>query len=257
MDRVRDKALGRFLDRGALKRWSDLARAAEQMDLSELRALHARAAGLRQRVDRALRVAEDRLALPRVGSSAIQKPLHSDWAWRPPAWRHRMPEPGAAGIETRAELGEALTLFHDCRISELSFRQVRNRRAEDLAPFGLRLDVFRFDGSFLSLALDLPPEGLRDLSRHHILRADVTVETETPLEVFLRMNVRHGPNVEQVVRELPMDAPAMTAEFDLDYTGLGERTATGAWLDLIFEGPEMNQITLRDLTLSRRPRAEF
>jgi hypothetical protein len=29
------------------------------------------------------------------------------------------------------------------------------------------------------------------------------------------------------------------------------------WIDLIFEGPEMNQITLRDVTLSRRPRAEL
>jgi len=30
-----------------------------------------------------------------------------------------------------------------------------------------------------------------------------------------------------------------------------------ALIDLIFEGPEMNQVTIRDLTLSRRPRAEF
>ena len=28
------------------------------------------------------------------------------------------------------------------------------------------------------------------------------------------------------------------------------------WVDLIFEGPEMNQIILRDVTFSRRPRAE-
>jgi hypothetical protein len=29
------------------------------------------------------------------------------------------------------------------------------------------------------------------------------------------------------------------------------------WLDLIFEGPQMNQITLLDLTISRKPRAEM
>jgi hypothetical protein len=28
-----------------------------------------------------------------------------------------------------------------------------------------------------------------------------------------------------------------------------------AWIDLIFEGPEMNEIILRDMTFSRRPRA--
>ena len=29
------------------------------------------------------------------------------------------------------------------------------------------------------------------------------------------------------------------------------------WIELIFEGPQMNQITLRDITFSRRPRAEL
>jgi hypothetical protein len=28
------------------------------------------------------------------------------------------------------------------------------------------------------------------------------------------------------------------------------------WIDLIFENPQMNQVTIRDLTLSRRPRAD-
>jgi hypothetical protein len=29
------------------------------------------------------------------------------------------------------------------------------------------------------------------------------------------------------------------------------------WIDLIFEGPEMNQIVLRDLTFGRVPRADL
>jgi len=29
------------------------------------------------------------------------------------------------------------------------------------------------------------------------------------------------------------------------------------WLDLIFESPEMNQVTIRDLTFCRYPRAEI
>ncbi len=39
-------------------------------------------------------------------------------------------------------------------------------------------------------------------------------------------------------------------------SALDERRIDRAWLDLIFEGPDMNQITLSDVTLSRRPRAE-
>ena len=46
-------------------------------------------------------------------------------------------------------------------------------------------------------------------------------------------------------------------EFDLAYSNLNEKRIERAWIDLIIEGPNMNQIVLRDLTFSRRPRAEL
>ena len=46
-------------------------------------------------------------------------------------------------------------------------------------------------------------------------------------------------------------------EFDLTYTKINEKRVEKLWIDLIFEGPEMNQIILRDVTVSRRPRAEL
>ena len=46
-------------------------------------------------------------------------------------------------------------------------------------------------------------------------------------------------------------------DFDMAATRLNEARVERAWLDLIFEGPEMNAITLRDVTMSRRPRAEL
>jgi hypothetical protein len=79
---------------------------------------------------------------------------------------------------------------------------------------------------------------------------------EKPLEIFARLNIKHGPNTEQVVRELPLNEKVPMVEFDLAYTKLNEKRIDNMWLDLIFEGPQMNQVTLRDLTLSRRPRAE-
>ncbi|MFN6978330.1 MAG: DUF6478 family protein, partial [Gemmobacter sp.] len=66
-----------------------------------------------------------------------------------------------------------------------------------------------------------------------------------------------GPNVEQVVQELPRDQQEAAVEFDLAYTRINEKRLEKAWIDLIFEGPEMNQIILRDITLVRRPRAEL
>ena len=80
---------------------------------------------------------------------------------------------------------------------------------------------------------------------------------EKPLEIFARLNIKHGPNVEQIVRELPLNAAEVAVEFDLAYTKINEKRVEKIWVDLIFEGPEMNQIILRDVTLTRRPRADL
>jgi len=160
-------------------------------------------------------------------------------------------------VQTQARLGREVTLFHDCAQSEITLRQLRNTREADLAAYGLRLDVFKFDGSYLSLAIDLPEASCEGLRRKHLVRIDSIVEMEKPLEIFARLNIRHGPNTEQIVRELPLHEEEIRVEFDLAYTKLNEKRVDRMWLDLIFEGPEMNQVILRDLTFSRRPRAEM
>ncbi len=119
------------------------------------------------------------------------------------------------------------------------------------------MDVFRFDGSFLSLAIDLPDDAVQGLKLRHLIRLTMIVEMEKPLEIFARLNVKHGPNLEQIVRELPLADQEVMVEFDLAYTRMNEKRVEKLWIDLIFEGPEMNQIILRDVTLTRRPRAEL
>ena len=162
-----------------------------------------------------------------------------------------------SSVPGRSQICDGATVFHDCRRTELTVRQIRNTRESDVAPFGFRMDVFKFDGSFLSLVLDLPPEVAQGLKLRHLIRLDVIVEMEKPLEIFARLNVKHGPNVEQIVRELPLNEEEVMVEFDLAYTKVNEKRVEKLWLDLIFEGPEMNQIILRDVTVSRRPRAEL
>ena len=152
-------------------------------------------------------------------------------------------------------LGHEATLFHDCARSELTLRQLRNLREADLAPYGVRMDVFKFDGSFLSLVIDMPKASIAGLKKDHVIRIDTIVEVEKPIEIFARLNIKHGPNTEQFVRELPLYEENVMVEFDLAYSNLNEKRVEKAWLDIIFEGPEMNQVTLRDLTFSRRLRA--
>ncbi len=248
--------LTQLKDRRTLRRWNQAIGAADKIDPTALKHLRTRARALAARVNRVIQIADGRLQLPLAGEASIRRPMHSDWAWRPALWTVPITPPGLAAVASKTSFGDEAKLFHDCGLSELTIRQLRNTRAEDVAPFGLRLDVFRFDGSFLSLVLDIPEEGIADLGRRHILRLDIRVETERPLEIFGRLNIRHGPNVEQIVREFERSDGELMIEFDVAASRVNEKRVDRAWVDLIFEGPDMNQITLRDVTMSRRPRAE-
>lgn len=248
--------LGKLLFNRSLRRWARVADAAGRTQISALRKQRGNARRLLVHLNRFVHVADNRLALPLIGSQAIQKSHDSDWAWRPEAWSGPLPVQGMASVPSKSMLGREISLHHDCDLSELSLRQVRNTREADLAPYGMRMDVFRFDGSFLSLVIDFPEASVAGLRRKHLIRLEPIIEMEKPLEIFARLNIKHGPNTEQVVRELPLNDKVPMVEFDLAYTKLNEKRVDSMWLDLIFEGPEMNQVTLRDLTLSRRPRSE-
>jgi len=249
------KLLDTVLHRRMMRFWRKTARTAPAMSLDELRRIRARGARLSHFLQEALAVADHRLSLPVVGSSAFPRPHGTDWAWRPEVWRLPLPALGMASVQSGSMLGREMTMFHDCAHSELSLRQVRNTRKADLAPYGLRMDAFAFDGSFLSLVIDLPQEATEGLAKRHIVRLDTIIEMERPLEIFARLNIRHGPNTEQIVRELPPSKVETTVEFDLAYSNLNEKRIERAWIDLIFENPAMSQVTLRDVTFSRRPRA--
>ena len=250
-----DSFLDKLVHRRVLRRWARAARQADKAQLGLLRGQRQQAQVMRTHLDRLIHTAETRLALPMVGSTSFPKPHDTDWAWRPELWRGPLPRPGMSSVQTKSMLGSEVTLFHDCAFSELTLRQLRNQREADLAPYGLRLDVFKFDGSFLSLVVDLPQQAVAGLKRTHLLRLDTIVEMEKPLEIFARLNIKHGPNTEQIVRELPLHEKNTMVEFDLAYSKLNEKRVEKAWLDLIFEGPEMNQVVIRDLTFNRRPRA--
>ena len=257
MPKSNETPLQRLAFKRLLSRWTKLADEADALDPHQLRQAGARARQLQKPLDEVLHKAEYKLTLPVIGSNAIQAPIGADWSWRPEIWRGPVRPVGAASVPTKTRIGSEATVFHDCTISELTFRQLRNTRPVDLAPFGLRMDVFGFDGSFLSLAIDLPAEATHDLRKRHVIGLDAIVEMEKPLDLFARLNIKHGPNTEQVVRELPVNNGEAVMEFDIAYTKVNERRVERAWVDLILKEPEMNQVVLRDLTFSRRLRSEL
>lgn len=245
----------------AERHWASATDRVGDLKPDKLRRLRDEARGLRDQLTRFLATADDRLDSANAAKSNLPRPSGSDWVWRPSLWRHALDTPGMVAAPSQTPLGYDVKLFHDCKISELSLRQIRNFREKELAPFGLRMDVFRFDGSFLSLVIDLPDAAITGLTKNAIIRATCTVVMEKPLELFARLNVKHGPNTEQILREIPVETPQspseVMAEFDLAYSNLNEKRIDKVWLDLIFEGPDMNEVILRDLTFSRRPRANL
>lgn len=257
MARRSGSILERIGHRSTLKRWRAAVLGAAEADLPRLRKQRKQARRLRHHLNELLYIAENRLALPAIDSNAISAPHDSDWIWRPELWRGPLPIPGLVSVETGAQMGAELTVFHDCAESELTLRQLRNTRKSDLAPFGVRMDVFRFDGSYLSVALDLPEPAVDGLTRAHVIRMEFLIEMERPLEIFARLNIKSGPNTEKIVRELPLTSGDRHVEFDLAYSKMNEKRIDKAWIDLIFEGPQMNQVVMRDLTFSRRLRAQI
>ncbi|MFW8594011.1 DUF6478 family protein [Cribrihabitans neustonicus] len=251
------RILDQLLHTRCLRHWRRAASGTAAAPLGELRRQRGQARALRAQLDDFLRGAEARLALPKMGSQAFPREQGTDWGWRPDLWCRPLAERGIASAAPATRLNGGVQLFHDCPRAELSLRQLRNTRPEDLAPFGLRMDVFEFDGSFLSLSIDLPAGAADGLTRGHLVQLGCALEAEHPLDIFARLNIEHGPNTEQIVRELPQPGQTQSAlvEFDLAYSRLNEKRTGKIWLDLIFEAPEMNQIVLRDLTLARLRRA--
>lgn len=249
--------LARLRHQSALRAWSVVADAAYGVDLPLLRQQRQRARQLKGVLDRLVHIADGRLARPRIGADVIERPSGTQWAWRPEIWRGPITPQGVAAPADKTPIGSQMRVYHDCKSSEITLRQIRNRNETDLAPFALRMDVFSFDGRFLSLVLDLPSDALAGMTRKQLVRLTANVKAEKEIELFARLNIKHGPNTEQLVGQLPVNQTDATVEFDLAYTDLNEKRIEKAWIDLIFEGPQMNQVVLHDLTLCHYPRASL
>jgi hypothetical protein len=237
--------------------WSQAADRAAETDPATLRAERGEARVMRRQIDRLIHAADHRLSLPALTSGLPPAPLGTDWAWRADAWRGALARPGLVASTGKVAISDDLMLYHDCPLGEIAVRQFRNGDERDRAPFGLSLDVFGFRGEFLSLAVKLPTEAIRDLKARHVVRLDALIDSDPAARGFARLNVRHGPNVAKLVSDLPGAQREALAEFDLSYAGVDDSRIEGAWLDLIFNNVGMTRIVLADLVLSRRPRAEL
>ena len=251
--------IDRILRQRAEAQWARLSESVSGLRAGRLGYLRDEAVMLRRNLDRFLRQSDQRLAVSRADLGDVALPGGTDWRWRPEFLSAAARPSGVAAPENAVRLGESVAVWHDCPHRALVLRQVQNAGATDLAAFGLRVEVLGFGGSFLSLSIDLPQEALEGLTRDHIIRLDSVIEAESGQQIYYRLNIGNGPNTEELLRHLGGIAPGQAShnvtEFDLALTQMNEKRLDKIWLDVIFEKPQMNAVTIREMILSRHLRA--
>ena len=242
------------------QKWSVLSESLRNGGRPPARSLREEAVKLYREIGTFLQLSDPRAIRVRQGLGRVVSRPGTDWAWRPGIMCGPVVPAGIAAPGAGQKLADEIAVWHDCEHRALILRQLQNRDAGDNAPFGLRLEVMAFTGSYLSLSLDLPADILDGLGKNHVIQLETAFQTEIPLTVYGRLNLVQGPNTEQVLRELRVLDGATSdysiGEYDLAYADLSDRPVEKVWLDLIFTSPYMNAVTIRDIALARYPRAE-
>lgn len=247
-------------------RWTKFAQ-----DLAELKARlnHLRPAELAQKQNEAEEYARRLTHIAQIAKNTLgQKarnhpaadyamPESAYWGYRPDAFVLPLECSAAVAIESPHDLTGGLKIFHDCAHPEIILRQYPIDDPAIASPYGLSLEVFRFDGSFLSMALDLPRDHAASLRLNDIIRVSLEMHMDYPIDLYARLNVIHGPNSEQMVRKMEWDQGCICAEFDMAYSKINDKRIEKVWIDLIFERPSMNLLKMHDFLVLRLARAEI
>jgi hypothetical protein len=178
------------------------------------------------------------------------------WRWRPAAWQHRLGDLALGPLPSGTRLAPDLRLFFESGAGVECFQIAADHRSgpgPGGAPaWALALDPGDFDGGYLSLVVEWPAAGLAGLGRSDVIEVAAIFDPAPPAGTFLRLNIRHGPNLTQVTEAVTANG---AVGFDLAYQAINDRQITETWLDLIVEAPPPRRLILRDLTVTRSPRA--
>ena len=146
-----------------------------------------------------------------------------------------------------------LRLFHDANLAEIG---VLRNRGTGGKP-GISVEIYAFDGAYLSFAIALPTEAMAGLRLSDLFRVELDMGVERQIGVSVRLNLRHGPNVERIVRRLDISSGERMVEFDISYTAFNPERSRDIWFDIIFDHPAMNRIDIHDMQILRRGRADI
>jgi hypothetical protein len=159
--------------------------------------------------------------------------------------------------QSGARLMPNTKVFFDDATCALIVQQFRNDISEGFAPYGVALELFQFEGSFLSLAIDLPDELYETFAKDELIGLSGAIFAERPAGFTVRLNIKHGPNTDQLIQAHDLNHSEIRAEFDLAHLNINVKRVEKIWLDLVFETPNFNRISVTDLAFYKRPRGEI
>ncbi|GHG14863.1 DUF6478 family protein [Paracoccus aerius] len=247
---------------GLDRRRPDWVRLAERLDRRPKPVdpdLREEAQRLHRHLSRFLQIS-DPWMLRKTGVAEDDLPPGTDWHWRPRLLCGQVSPRAVVAPENGHRLGEDAALWHDCPYNALILRQSARPRPGQAACYALQVEMMGNSCGFLSLALDLPGNALGGLGPERVLQLDTVMDAERAITIYARINLVQGPNTETMLRQLGHPAEGRGArrrvEFDLAYADLANRPIERAWLDLIFESPRLNAVTINDVLVSHHPRAQ-
>ena len=80
---------------------------------------------------------------------------------------------------------------------------------------------------------------------------------ERPAGFTVRLNIKHGPNTDQLIQAHDLNHSETRAEFDLAHLNINVKRVEKIWLDLVFQTPNFNRISVTDLAFYKRPSGEI
>ena len=132
--------------------------------------LRSRAADLRRSLDTVIMQADRCTDQLSQGKTQMKMPDDGDWGWRPDVFATRLGQMSSVVKSARHDVGKSIAVHHNDTDPELIVRQFKNMGSDDLAPYRLSVETYEFKGSFLSLAIDLPSEAAKGLTKTTFLK---------------------------------------------------------------------------------------
>jgi len=175
----------------------------------------------------------------------------AEWGYRAEPFELPMDPAAHAPVANQTKLSDDVSAFTDDPDALIALRQIATGEGQ---PFSVILDIQRLGGSFFSLAVGLGETAARGFTKSDLVGVHIDADFEQPTTPHVRLNLRSGPNTEQITRPY---VPGKAVDFDLFYLEFDPERMSDAWVDIILPPQSAGRITFRDIAITRRPRAEI